>query len=154
MQSTTTRVPAFLDALDTRLRATLVADDWQVYDGPPADPNLDGDVFVFGIPDESGSAVTVSSERADGLDIRYDETLTVRCVLSHLTGDVDDMSGARTRVKSGVDIIDTALRQDRGIGGVVDLTHLGDEEDWRQAQTQDGLAVECAFTIVAKVLGR
>ena len=154
MEAVTTRVPALLDALYARLSDALEADGWQCFDGPPLAQVVEDDVFILGHPDFDGSAVTVDSEDMPGLSRqRQAEVINVRCIFSSAYG--DERLGAkpgRDRCKAGVDIVEAALYEDHGLGGVVDRVGMGSTEQWGQFQTEDGAAVELTFTIEARVL--
>ena len=146
MEETTSRVPAVIDALVTRLTG---AQGCQVVDGPRAAQDVENDVVVIGMPDGSGEAVTSTIERAQGLGNRLNETFAIWGVISSFAGDVD-IKPRRDRVAAIFADLDAALKQDRALGGVADIVGLGGDLAWRQAQTKDGAVCEVSFQIVGR----
>lgn len=152
MQETTTRVPALVDALNTRLITAFAGSGVELVDGPPVDvDNLEPDVLSVGFPGPEGTAVDNDMERQQGLGNRYKETFEVHCVFSTTSGG-GTMKARRDRCLWALGLIDTALKQDTGLGGVVDRAGLGSVMRWGQDQHPNGVTCDVVFSIVAEVL--
>lgn len=147
MDQTTTRVPAVVDALFARLTTAL--DGWQGFDGPPFG-TLELDFFSVGFPDFDGAAITADVERTQGMGHRYSEVFEIRCLLSSQNGD-EDIKAARDRCHAGLAAVETALQEDRGLGGAADLVNFGPAMQWAQMQTEGGATVEVAFYVQGRV---
>jgi hypothetical protein len=152
MQETTTRVPALVDALNARLVAAFNGSGVQLDDGPPLDmDNLAPDVLSVGFPGPEGTAVDNDMERQQGLGNRYKETFEVHCVFSTTAGS-GTMKARRDRCLWALGIINAALKQDTGLGGVVDRAGLGSTMRWGQDRHPDGVTCDVMFSIVGEVL--
>lgn len=147
MEQTTSRVPALLDALFARLTSAL--DGWQGFDGPPFG-TLELDFFSVGFPGVDGAAVTEDVQRTQGMGHRYTEIFEVQCLLSSQNGDAN-IKAARDRCHRALALVEAALQQDRGLGGVVDLCNFGPSMQWGAIQDESGATVEVVFTVQAKV---
>lgn len=155
MDATGSQVPAVLEALLTRLGATMTglddpADDWQVLDAGPGAIDVEPDVLIVGFADFDGTAVTANVQRSQGMGHRYTETYEVRCMLSSERGD-EDVATPRARCVAGLALVEAALTTDNGVGGVVDQAQLAGAQQWAQAQTPQGATCEVAFTIECRV---
>jgi hypothetical protein len=150
MDAPSSRVPAVLEALLTRLNATMTPDGWQVFDAGPGAEDLELDVLIVGFADFDGTAVSEDATRTQGLGHRYTETIEVRGMLSSERGD-ETVDEPRARCLAGLALVEDALTLDNGVGGVVDQAQLAGSRAWAQSQTPQGATCEVAFTIQARV---
>lgn len=146
MESTTTRVPAVVDALVARLRADL---DCQVVDGPPAGQDIQKAVLFVGYDAIGSQSITTSVERAQGLGHRYTETFQIACLIDVGSGD-EVAKTVRDRAHVLFAGVDAALKTDRALGGVCDLVSLGPDVEWHQVQTEEGAACGVSFSVVGQ----
>ena len=149
MDELPTRVPATVDALFTRLEAAFTGDGVLVLDGPVTGSDIPDDVLVIGHPGGDGVSVSNDVTRVQGLGHRYAETFEIRCCFSSRTGSTN-MKARRDRCYWALGIVEDALKQDRGLGGVVDLAGLGPSMQWGQEQHPDGATCDVVFSVVGK----
>lgn len=142
-----------LDDVLTALVATFqaaVGTTVPVYDGLPATASADLAFVVVGDDgDPTGgdtAAGTVTQQRGvDRIDGRTTETGDVTCALICQTGD-DDLPGLRSTSRTLMAALETAIRADRTLGGVVIRSNVDTVDLW-QTRNANGSAVRRVFTV-------
>lgn len=153
MRPSSSRVPAVVDALVTRLSATLGGTagplgDVQVLDGPRAAEDVRDDVLLVGVSGEGVSSINATT-RSQGMGGRLAESFEVQCLISSLSGE-PGMKQRRDRAAAVFAAVDGALRGDQTLDGVCDQVMLGPDVAWVQAQTPQGPVCEVAFTVTGQ----
>lgn len=148
MQETATRVPQVLGALRAALTGSSGA---TVLVGQRTNEVLGDDVLIIGWPDENGASVQHRVSRAPGLGHRYDEVLSVSCVISCVSGSTDP-DPLIERAKAIYAAVEDLVKADPTLAGAVDMAQLGMEARWLIGQSPDGAGVEVFFDVVAKSL--
>ena len=140
----TTRVPDAVDALLAAFTAALPG--VQVLDGPRTEALLDNDVAIVGISASEDVPTVEVALTQTGLGPRQNEEFYVSCELSTWHG-APDMRTPRVRCGEMLAAIDTQLRADRRLGGVVLLATLGPTLSWEQRSSDDGAGCAVQFTV-------
>ncbi len=145
MQTGPTRIPAVVDALVTTMKAAI--GERAVLDGPRSIEDLPNDVLLIGFSAPGTPAVESEVSRAQGLGHRYDEVFEINCLISSAAGGTD-IKARRDACFEILKKVEQALKASAGLGGVADSVTLGPNQNWGEAQTQDGAVCEIAFSIV------
>lgn len=143
-----TAVIAAYEALAGALRAALEPAGVQVLDGPRVAEELADDVLLVGYSGDYG--LTMSHMRA-GLGNRIDETATLYCLFSTVSGDTD-LPARRARAQEVLDVVAAICALERPLAGLVDRLGFGESIDFQQAQTEDGAVCELSFSLVGRIL--
>lgn len=143
-----TRLIDAYEALTGALVAALSQIDVQVLDGPRVAQELEPDVLLVGYSQDAG--MTLSHQRA-GLGSRIDETFTVRCFFSTVSGDTE-LTARRARVRQMLDVVAALCALERPLGGVIDRLAFGEQLDLEQEQTEDGAVCELEFSLTGHIL--
>ena len=141
----TSRFGAVVDALVTLVDATSVT---HVFDGPPNTADtLDEYVIVGGTDDPDDDAGEFDQDWAGIGRQSKNETGEVTCAVLVGTGN-DVVKTARDRALVVVGEIETALRADPTLGGVLSAgwSHLSEGRP-RQRRNANGLYVRVTFTV-------
>lgn len=145
---------ASVSVLDDVLAALLtifqaaVGTSVPVYDGLPATSAVDLDFVLVGDDGDPANsdqpAGTITQERVE-LDGRVTEVGDVTCCVISQTGD-DDLPGRRASSRALMLAVETAIRADRTLGGVVTRSNVADVTLW-QARNERGSVVRRVFTV-------
>lgn len=156
--STTSRVPAAIDALFEFTKTAVIplhtADEPEVgvYDGAPTVPvaEIPPDAIVIGGTIGEQLAVTGSREGPGGLASHDTEKFQVSVGISSVR-DAGETKKARDRVAAIKALLETKLKADMTLGGVVNRARVGPTFAWdiRQVARGEGIGIEAAerFTI-------
>ena len=144
--STTSRIPATIDALVAILTAALP--DVQVLDGPP-NVNLASDFITVGWSPYKDTAVDATQQFVSLGTQRREEDFTVVCYADSYSGDTG-ASVRRARVFQLVGVAETALRADATLGGVLTLWAEMGDCTLHQEIDDRGLVVGVTFHVHCK----
>jgi hypothetical protein len=144
--STTSRIPATIDALVAIFVGALP--DVQILDGPP-DVNLEADFVAVGWSPYADTAVDAQQQFVSLGARQREEDFTVICYADSYSGDTDT-SGRRARVFQLVGAVETALRADPTLGGVISLWAEMGACTLHQDIDDRGLAIGVTFHIHCK----
>lgn len=141
-------VDALRDAIRAALPLPSIANGVAVFDGPaPERAYAARAVTVAAAFQDDQDAVLV--ERVErGARPNVTETLTVACSVYAGGGNADEAAlvAYRQEAASIMTAIDTALRGDRTLGGVVDMARVGTAQ-WLQGRDTAGTGVSIGFTV-------
>lgn len=140
-------------SLAAKLRAALPA-TVSVYDGtvPQQQAAYELSWVSIGSPwDDDEEPVTVDRVEV-GAAPHITETFNVSCLAYGGDGG-SDMSVPRGVAAQSVAAVDSALRGDRTLGGVVARARLGEVDRWRQFNAATGVGVMLGFTVEVTVFG-
>jgi len=91
--------------------------DVQVFDGPPVTGDIPADYATVGYVSDSQAGTYSLMQDDDGF--QWGETGTIRSQLTCVTGDEDGLADCRTRAFALMDSVETYVRSDRTLGGVI-----------------------------------
>jgi hypothetical protein len=140
-----TRVIDAVNALNTTLRAALTV---PVLDGPGLSESSMPVYVVVGHdddPDSNEAAAYLQDFTSMESESRI-ERGQVSCLIVAWYGS-SDMAVLRTTAQATATAVDTALRADPTLGGVVGRAEYGTSGVLRQESNEDGLAVRLTFTV-------
>jgi hypothetical protein len=144
--STTSRVPATIDAILSL--STVALPDVQVLDGPP-NVNLASDFVTIGWSPYTDTAAESQQQFVSLGTQRREEEFTVVCYADSYSGDTGP-SVRRARVYQIVGAVETALRADVTLGGVLTLWAEMGDSTLHQEIDDRGLVVGVTFHVHCK----
>lgn len=149
--TTTSVVFDLVDALVSRFTDALSVNVFDGY-GITDDP---GDFLMVGVEDPDSDRATSSEGKQEwaglGAKARYEEG-TVTCIAMSWNGDAD-LKAARAAAKATTVAVESNLRSDPNLGGVVAglmWTGYGTRTELIQLQATDGACVMCVFDVAFK----
>ena len=142
----TSRIPATIDALVSILSTALP--DVQVLDGPP-NVNLESDFVTVGWSPYADTAAEAQQQFASLGTQRREEDFTIVCYADSYSGDTG-ASVRRARVFQLVGVVETALRTDATLGGVLSLWAEMGDSTLHQEIDDRGLVVGVTFHVHCK----
>lgn len=150
--TTTSRVPAVIDALVALFRAAPALAGVKVVDGPSVTGSpLPEAVYVGydGDPDNDGQAVDFAQEWASIGQRAKNETFTVTCAVGVWRGSTG-VRPARTRAFEVLAAVEGALRADPSLGLPPPSTVAFASGSMAQVQGTSGMGVRIAFQIAVQ----